>query len=578
MRKISTILIAGALMTWFSSCDKNEAVPSAGQPFTCIIAEQPEPIEPGLRTTLSESAGGYDIHWVNNDLITINGVKYKAAGSSGTTATFNPNTVGVEAEPNDSSPIYEAIYPNTIWEQYHNGTLYFSSGQTYVANNVSKLPMRAVSDDTDLYFKCLTGVLRINLATTSGSLTLTKIRLQANVPMSDTFILDGDAAVCNSGKQGAVTMSPNVELTTTPTCFHFAIPANSYTSFDIQLTDGSDEIKYYSLKSGSTIKVERAKISTLTLPVDPVKFGEAKKIFYTTSDGNTITPTGLSPTSNTYADGLGIMVFSDNVTNIPANAFADKATLTSISLPPTVTSIGANAFQNCTGITGITIPNSVTTISSRAFEGCSNLVSAELSDRVTGIGSYAFQNCTSLASIHLPVNASFTTITANAFYGCTALTSVVIPDNVTTLQNNCFQNCSSLASVTLSNTITAIVQNSFDGCAFASIVIPSSVSTLGMKAFAHNTNLTSISLPASVASIGNQAFMYDTALASITVNRDASEGIASLSAATNTSNSAFQGCTGLTDIYVPASAVTAYQDDAYWGAKPAIKSAIKAIP
>ena len=75
---------------------------------------------------------------------------------------------------------------------------------------------------------------------------------------------------------------------------------------------------------------------------------------------------GLPP--STYSIRQGTRIIADRV-------FADKSTLTSITIPDSVTSIGSNAFNGCSGLTSIIIPDSVTKIGGYAFRNCRSLTS-----------------------------------------------------------------------------------------------------------------------------------------------------------------------------------------------------------
>ena len=103
------------------------------------------------------------------------------------------------------------------------------------------------------------------------------------------------------------------------------------------------------------------------------------EIWYTSSDGNIVTPTLQSSlpnmVSDTYSDGKGIIKFASDITSIVIDAFAECTSLSSVTIPNSVTSIEEAAFADCEGLPSVTIPNSVTNIGSGAFIACTNLTS-----------------------------------------------------------------------------------------------------------------------------------------------------------------------------------------------------------
>ena len=168
------------------------------------------------------------------------------------------------------------------------------------------------------------------------------------------------------------------------------------------------------------------------------------KIFYTSSDGEIITPYNLDAfgakiLDNSYKDGQGVITFQSPITQIGDSAFYNCISLDSISFPNSVTHIGNYAFSNCTSLYSITIPNSV-----------------------TSIGEYAFSNCTSLASIEL--SNSITSIEQKTFYNCSSLTEITIPNSVRSIEFAAFEDCIRLSKVHIGSSMETIAENVFAGC------------------------------------------------------------------------------------------------------------------
>ena len=262
------------------------------------------------------------------------------------------------------------------------------------------------------------------------------------------------------------------------------------------------------------------------------------------------------------------------------NAIIETATNTLISgcentvIPNSVTIIGNGAFEGCTGLTNINIPNSVKAIYDFAFAECIGLTSVRIPNSVSciSLGAFAY---TGLKNITIP--DSMTYIDNSVFAGCTGLTSITIPDSVTSIDVMAFYSCSGLTSITIPNSVTSIGDWTFYGCTgLISVTIPDSVTSIGDMAFFSCSGLTSITIPDSVTSIGYPSFGNCDRLASIVVDENntvydsRNNCNAIIETATNKlisgckntvipdsvtsiGNSAFNCCTGLTDITIPDS-------------------------
>jgi hypothetical protein len=285
----------------------------------------------------------------------------------------------------------------------------------------------------------------------------------------------------------------------------------------------------------------------------PAKEPANNEIWYTSSDGNIVTPDdtsvfGVNIIDNSYESGKGVITFDGDITSIGEWAFYNCYGLTSITIPNSVTSIGANAFQNCYNLTSITIPNSVTSIGYGAFYSCTSLTSITIPEGVTSIGDNAFVNCYRLISIVVEegntvydsrencnaiietasntlitgckntiIPNSVTSIEKCAFYDCYDLTSITIPEGVTSIGDDAFVNCTSLTSITIPHSVTSIGVDAFRGCeGLTSITIPNSITSIEEGTFYNCDGLTSITIPNSVTSIGKKVFVNCSSLNSIT--------------------------------------------------------------
>lgn len=149
------------------------------------------------------------------------------------------------------------------------------------------------------------------------------------------------------------------------------------------------EIEFYELPAGYVHGKELKNIPT------------GKEIWYTSTDGEIVTPvsySGLTPTSNTYMGGKGVMTFESEVATL-SMAFYECTTLATLILPDTVSSIGGEAFYGCSSLTSVSMQEGVTSIGFGAFSNCYKLSSVNIPSTVTSIAATAFAYCYSLPSI-----------------------------------------------------------------------------------------------------------------------------------------------------------------------------------
>ena len=328
---------------------------------------------------------------------------------------------------------------------------------------------------------------------------------------------------------------------------------------------------------------------------------ESHKLYYTSTDGATVTPAsrsgfGANYVDTTYipAENRGVVIFDGTITTIGERAFADIYNLRSITLPSSVTSVGQWAFQNCLGLESVTInsllelghlpflwchnlrefkgayasddgrciiyddvltlfapaglsdytiPQGVRAIGKSVFEDCyQQLSGVVIPEGVTSIGESAFQNCTLLARITLP--NTLTSFGESAFLGCASLQSVTIPDQVATLPYGLFDGCHNLESVSLGTGVTSIGERAFTWCKnLTSICIPYGVTSVGQWAFQNCLELDSVIFENCATKISYGAFSNCTKLAYVDLgNRTTSIG-----------GGAFEQCTSLESITIPES-------------------------
>lgn len=275
----------------------------------------------------------------------------------------------------------------------------------------------------------------------------------------------------------------------------------------------------------------------------------------------------VSITSHTFSNGMGTIIFSDDVVEIGDYAFRGCSSLVSIIIPNSVTSIGSCAFENCSAMTTISIPNDVMSIGYYAFNGVINI---EYSGTATGSpwgaqfvnmyveGNLVYTNstknyllsCSRVATGDIVIPNTVTRIGDRAFAGRSEITSITMPNSVTKIGENAFAS-SGITSIQLSESLPEITKEAFSDCrSLTTITIPESVMSIGDYAFKDCFNLTSIMISGGMTSIGYAAFQSCYSLTSITIPENV----------TNISNKAFYECAKLTTVTIPNSVTNIGQE------------------
>ncbi len=324
-----------------------------------------------------------------------------------------------------------------------------------------------------------------------------------------------------------------------------------------------------------------------------------------------------------YVEEIETVIIEDGVTGIGSSAFVACSDLTTVTIPASVTSIGNYAFNFCSGLTAVTIPASVKRIGVEAFSYCSNIATmtveagnkvydsrnscnaiieketntliagcknTKIPDDVTGIGEAAFAGCDGLTTVTIPAGVTY--IGKDAFYDCTAVTDVYCnadPLKLTWDEAGCddfkedgstiihvadadpwytkfggevhgiFRDPSTVPltwnydagtkTLTFSGTEAIPSCNTQDERPWKdyvevveNIIINEGVRGIGNYAFEVCTGLTTITIPASVTSIGKYAFNYCSGLTTITIP----------ASVTSIGYAAFAGCSNLATMTVDA--------------------------
>ena len=295
-------------------------------------------------------------------------------------------------------------------------------------------------------------------------------------------------------------------------------------------------------------------------------YPKQRVILYTSSYGNIVTPYETDDfdaniVSNTYENGMGVILFDTPVTLIGDLAFYKCYSLTSVTIPDSVISIGEeNPFKSCCNLKSFYGKFASADNRCLIVDGVLNsfapagLTEYAISDGITSIGRYAFNYCPKLESVIIP--DSITDIGAGAFHNCYSLSSINIPQSIAKIRAMTFANCRRLASVIIPDSITFIGEQAFDGCTrLERITIPDGVKSIGINAFRSCSSLASVTIPNSVTSIGENAFRNCNSLTSVYCKPTTPP---------TGKNYMFDGNASERKIYVPKASVSAYKSASGW--------------
>lgn len=182
----------------------------------------------------------------------------------------------------------------------------------------------------------------------------------------------------------------------------------------------------YSHTSKKEISVDGVTISGKLEPIDVVipervKLKGRNKVIVRVSDFFSIKTDYNSYKSKDY---LRSIILPNTVRNIGGWCFKYFKKLEKIVFSENLEEIPHDAFQECYSLDNITIPSSVLRIGERAFNGCTSLKSIKINEGVKEIGYAAFCLCTELETIRIP--KSVVEIGSDAFKCCENLKEVII--------------------------------------------------------------------------------------------------------------------------------------------------------
>ena len=228
---------------------------------------------------------------------------------------------------------------------------------------------------------------------------------------------------------------------------------------------------------GNSAFYGRENLSTITLPDTLETFGST--VFHETAWYHS-QPDGYALLGNCLYEYKGELPENSEIT-IPENlkvvsyAFARKANLIKVVIPPGIELIGTNIFANCPNLKEVILSEELEELPNMIFYEATSLKSITIPDTVSIIGSGAFKH-SGLESIYIP--GSVKTIGQNAFARCENLHTVYMEDGVEELGSGAFSNCPNLVNIRLPNTLqqsNGTGGNWFFKCGAEMMVVPAAL-------------------------------------------------------------------------------------------------------
>jgi hypothetical protein len=288
--------------------------------------------------------------------------------------------------------------------------------------------------------------------------------------------------------------------------------------------------------------------------------------------GDLVFPSSLKSIGMTafYGTLITSVTFNDNMTYVDSSCFGGCRYLSTVNFS-SVKTINSYAFANCIALTKVLFPTTIKTISSWAFLGCTNLDFKIV--KYNEDGTEKSSEITTNVIEYLENYTNITSIDGNAFKNCTKLTGTFY-NKLTTQGGTCklgstiFSGTGVVVTVDLTDglvvnkdgTTYSIKDNAYTGATLLTGKVDlgniklkdgstATITSVGNSAFRGCTGITEIVIPDTVTSIGNYAFCDCSSLTSIKLPKNSDFKLLS--------SYVLAGCSSLKNITIPSS-VTSY--------------------
>ena len=276
MKKFFIIIIAISAGLFWSCAKEDKVLGEAETPAQDRIVFTAT-TEPATKTALEPDGDAYHVAWRSGDQIAISNAPNGWTRQAIYSTTSNTTHADFTYVSGDTwTGAYYAFYPADWWTTSNPA---YPKTQYYVPGNIPKTPMAAYSNTTSLQFRNLGGLIRINLKTALEGQKIQKVYLYSESQcLSGTitnlyqFMMASEPIAAkidqNSPAQHPVVLecgNEGVAIGSDPTPFYIAVPANTYTNFQISAVTTEGIKQDFKLKSDKSIVVGRSSIATINL-------------------------------------------------------------------------------------------------------------------------------------------------------------------------------------------------------------------------------------------------------------------------------------------------------------------------
>jgi len=266
-----TLLAITAFAVILTSCQKEAGVSGSENKDVDRPTDKSVSFKASILSTKT-TLNGNSVYWSENDRISINGEIFTAT-TDGATTTFTREDSKI------SSP-YVAMFPSSLAV---GDSYVLPAVQTYSGVDVDNLPMFANSNDRNLVFSNLCGVLGVTIKS-SDMASVKSIKVScSNVDMHGTFTVEDYKAVLsqNTGEKKSVVLecSQAVSTAETGTTFYIALPEAAYENLTVELSsDGGNYTKTMNARKNSITVASNTIYPWNFLPVGYYPLSEAPTV------------------------------------------------------------------------------------------------------------------------------------------------------------------------------------------------------------------------------------------------------------------------------------------------------------